>query len=246
MLRPPRVTIYGPHGVGKNTWASSAPAPVLLDIEDGQPSGLDVPSFRITSFGELMEALSALYTEEHSYQTVIIDSLDWLEPMIWAETVRRNNAANPNKAWGSIEDAGYGKGYIAALDPWREVLDGTNALRNDRSMAIIFTAHADVKRFDSPEVEPFDRYQIKLQKLASALVQEHCDDVLFANYKTSITKADVGGKSVNRGVGGGTRVLYTEERPAFLAKNRHQLPPELPLAWAAFSEAMQASAKPAV
>ncbi|MGW8278549.1 ATP-binding protein [Sphingomonas aurantiaca] len=243
IMRPPRIVIYGPHGVGKNTFASSAPKPVLIDIEDGQPAGLGVPSLRVPEFPPLMEALTALYTEEHDFETLIVDSLDWLEPIFHREAIRRNNEANPNKPWSTIEDAGYGKGYILALDPLREYIDGINALRNERNMAIIQTAHAEVKRFDSPESEPFDRYQIKLHKQASALVQEHADMVLFANYKTSTTKAEVGGKkTVTRGVGGGARVIYTEERPAFLAKNRHNLPPELPLSWDALAAAMAPAA----
>jgi hypothetical protein len=43
---------------------------------------------------------------------------------------------------------------------------------------------------------------------------------------------------VTRALGSGERVLYTAERPAFLAKNRYGLPDVLPLAWAAFAEAM--------
>jgi hypothetical protein len=243
IMRPPRLLIYGPHGVGKNTTASQAPKPVLIDIEDGQPSGLGVPAFpRATSFADIMEAISVLYNDEHDFQTLIIDSLDWAETLFHKEAIRRNNEANPNKPWSSIEDAGYGKGYIQALDPLREMLEGTNALRNDRNMAIIFTAHAEVKRFDSPETEPFDRYQIKLHKQASALVQEHVDAVLFANFKTSVTKTDVGTKKIARGVGGGVRALYTEERPAFVAKNRFGLPPELPLDWNALADAMTAKA----
>jgi len=244
--KPPRIVIYGPHGIGKNTFAGAAPHPVLINLEDGHPAGQPIDAFpRAESFAEVMEAMQALYNEDHSFQTLVIDSLDWLEPLVWAETIRRNNEANPSKQWSSIEDAGYGKGYIATLDVWREYLDGINALRNDKAMAVIQTAHAEVKRFDSPETEPFDRYQIKLHKMASALVQEHADMVLFANFKTSVTKSDVGMKKVARGVGAGTRVLYTEERPAFLAKNRHNLPPELPLSWEALSGAMAAASEAA-
>lgn len=243
IMRPPRLLIYGPHGVGKNTLASQAPNPVLIDIEDGQPAGLNVPAFpRATSFADLKEALAVLLREDHQFDTLIFDSLDWAERLFHQEAIRRNNEANPNKPWSSIEDAGYGKGYILALDPLQEVLEDTNALRNERGMSIIFTAHAEVKRFDSPETEPYDRYQIKLHKQASALVQEHVDAVLFANFKTSVTKTDVGQKKVARGVGGGVRALYTEERPAFVAKNRFGLPPELPLDWHALAEAMAANA----
>jgi len=63
--------------------------------------------------------------------------------------------------------------------------------------------------------------------------------VLFANFKVNTTKTDAGfNKKVTRGVGSGQRVIYTEERAAFLAKNRHRLPPELPLDWNALAGAM--------
>jgi len=245
--KPPRIVIYGPHGIGKNTFAGSAPKPVLINLEDGHPSGQIIDSFpKAESFADVMDAMTALYSEQHDFETLVVDSLDWLEPLIWAETVKRNNEANPSKVWNSIEDAGYGKGYVATLDVWREYLDAINALRNDRGMAVIQTAHAEIKRFDSPETEPFDRYQIKLHKAASALVQEHADMVLFANFKTSVTKTDSGMKKVARGVGAGTRALYTEERPAFVAKNRHNLPPELPLSWDAIASAMAASSADAL
>lgn len=231
--KPPRIVLYGPHGVGKNTFAASAPKPVLINLEDGHPHDQPIDAFpKAQSYAEVMEAFGALYTEQHDFETLIIDSLDWLEPLVWAEACRRNS-------WTDIEQPGYGKGYLAALDVWREYLDAINGLRNDKGMAVIQTAHAQITRFDSPETEPYDRYGIKLQKRASELVQEHADMVLFANFKVSTTKTDAGfNKKVTRGIGAGQRVVYTEERPAFLAKNRHRLPPELTLDWSALTAAM--------
>jgi hypothetical protein len=67
-------------------------------------------------------------------------------------------------------------------------------------------------------------------------VQEHVDAVLFANYRVSTVKTDVGfKKQVVRGVSGGDRLLHTAERPAFLAKNRFGLPETLPLDWQALA-----------
>lgn len=237
--KPPRIIIYGPHGIGKNTFLASAPSPVLIDIEGGHPAGSPLDAFpQAKSFQDVMEAMGALYTEDHGFETVGIDSLDWLEPMVWAETIRRHNVEEPTKQWTDIESAGYGKGYLATLDVWAEYFEAIDALRNDKGMVVIQTAHAEVKRFENPETEPYDRYQIKLHKLASAKAQEHADMVLFANFKTSVTKVDVGMKKVSRGVGSGQRVMYTQERPSALAKNRHNLPPELPLDWNALTNAM--------
>ena len=52
--------------------------------------------------------------------------------------------------------------------------------------------------------------------------------MLFANYRISTVKADVGfNKKVTRALGSGERLLHTAERPAFLAKNRYALPDTL-------------------
>jgi hypothetical protein len=231
-LAPPRILAYGVAGIGKTTFATSADKPVVLPTEDGLGK-IKVPRFPLARcFDEVMEALAALYSEAHDYRAVVVDSLDWLEPLVWQRVCKDNG-------WRSIEEPGYGRGYIVALDLWRQYLDGLNALRNERGMTVIQIAHAEIKRFDSPEHEPYDRYVIKLHARASALLQEHSDVVLFANYRISTVRSDVGfNKKVIRGFGSGERVLYTAERPAFLAKNRYGLPDVLPLDWQAFAAAM--------
>lgn len=222
--KPPRLLVYGTAGIGKTSLGMAAPAPVFIQTEDSE---VTCPTFGLLrTYGEVMEAIGSLYGEPHDFRTLVLDSVDWLEPLVWAETARING-------WANIEAAGYGKGYVAALDQWRTLLDGMNALRDERGMTILLIAHCEIKRFDSPETEPYDRYQIKLHNRASAMVQEHVDAVLFANYRVSTVKADLGfNKKAVRGVGAGDRLLYTNERPAFLAKNRFGLADTLPLDWA--------------
>ena len=228
----PRILVHGVAGVGKSTFAAGAPDPVFILTEDGL-GALDVQHFPLArSFDDVMEALSVLYTDKHGFRTLVIDSIDWLEPLVWRKACKDNG-------WSSIEDAGYGKGYVAALDIWRQYVDGLDALRNEKGMTIIQIAHTDIKRFDSPEHDPYDRYVIKLHARAAALLQEHSDVVLFANYRISTVKSEVGfNRKVTRGLSSGERVLYTSERPAFLAKNRYGLPDTLPLDWQAFAAAM--------
>lgn len=228
--KPPRIVLYGPPGVGKTTFAALMPKPVILPTEDGLASlealPFDVPAFPLAkTFDEVMSAISSLFTDEHEFKTLVVDSLDWLEPIIWTETCRRNN-------WSDIEQPGYGKGFMAAIDVWNIYFDGLAALRDTKGMAIIQLAHALVKRHDAPDADPYDRYQLKLQQRAADKVTEAVDMLLFCNFKSFTTETDVGfNKKVRRGVGSGQRVLYTEERPAFLAKNRHALPAELAFSW---------------
>lgn len=228
--KPPRVMIYGVHGIGKTSFAASAPNPIFIQSEDGLGTMESATFGLMSDFSQVMEAVGVLFNDEHEFQTVVIDSLDWLEPMIWASVSKDNG-------WKDIETPGYGKGYAAATETWRMFLDGLNALRDERNMSVIMLAHSEIKRFDSPEHEPYDRYQPKLHARASALMQEHCDAVLFANYRISTVKSDVGfNKKVTRAVGAGDRLLYTSERPAFLAKNRYDLPENIALDWQSFAE----------
>lgn len=232
-IHAPRIFLYSTHGIGKSTFAAHAPDPVFICTEDGLGS-IDTSSFPLAkSSSDVMEAIKTLYSEQHDYKTVVLDSADWLENILQREIETKYDA----------KELSYGKGSLILADKWREVLDGFNALRNDKNMVVILIGHCEIKRFDSPEVEPYDRYQPKLHGRASALLQEWADAVLFANYRTLVKKDDVGfNKSVTRGITTGERLLYTQETPAYLAKNRYNLPASLPLDWSAFANALSASA----
>ena len=216
-------------GIGKTTFAAGAPNPIFILTEDGLGS-LPVQHFPLaTSTDDVMNAIATLYQEDHNFGTVVIDSLDWLEAIIQGEIDTQHDA----------KDLAYGKGALIAAEKWRVILEGLNALRLERGMVVILLAHTTIKRFDSPEVEPFDRYQPKLQERSNALVREWCDAVLFANYKTIVKHDDVGfNKTTNRGISTGERLLYCNERPAYMAKNRYQLPDSIPLSWEAFETAI--------
>ena len=76
-----------------------------------------------------------------------------------------------------------------------------------------------------------------MHKLASALIQEWCDEVLFAGYRVHTKETDEGfGRKGTKGVGTGERILRTCERPAHVAKSRLNLPSELPLDWQEYAE----------
>jgi hypothetical protein len=243
-FKPQKTLIYGVQGLGKTTFGCTWPDPILLRIEDGA-SALDVPTFPklVENYAEIVEAINALHGE-HGFQTLVIDSLDWLEPIVWAETCQRMNVE-------SIESMGYGKGYVEADQEWRTLMGGLDSLRLNRGMHIVLVAHAEVKRFESPDSDPYDRYQIKLHKRAWALWQEWADMVLFANYERRLVKTKSGGKDRTqdkfRAEGSGDRVLFTEERPAHVAKNRWGLPDVIRIGkdktWSAFHNALAAATR---
>jgi len=215
--KPPLFVGYGIHGVGKTTFGGEWPNPVFIQVEEGTPGGVELDSFgEIQSFADVLDAIGALLTEQHGYQTLVVDSLDAMEPLIWAQVCAENN-------WPSIESPGYGKGYKMLDLPWRDFLSGCKALTAS-GMAVVLIAHSEVTRFDSPTSDPYSRYSIKLDKRAAAFVQEEADIVGFFNYRTVLKEKDVGFKKVTHGEGSGQRLIHFEERPGFLAKNRYQMP----------------------
>lgn len=233
--QPPRIVLYGVQGVGKSTWASQAPSPIFLPTESGIES-LDVQSFPLLSSWEgVQEACESLLAEEHAYQTLVLDSLDRLENLIWTDVCTEHRVK-------SIEEIGYAKGYIFALSRWNWFLQVLDALRSQRKLAIILIGHAKIERFESPDTQTYDRYGLRLHKHASGLVQEWADHVLFACYEVFVkTEKGKFGSDRGKAVGQGNRIMRTTERPFASAKNRAGLPDEMPLDWNTFAQHLVAN-----
>lgn len=223
--RAPIIVIHSPPGVGKTTFAAQAPSPVFIRAEDGLGI-LDVPTFPLAeSVQDVIGALEALYAD-HDYQTVAIDSLSALEPLIWAQVAADHGAK-------SIEDIGYGKGYIYAMDYWREIVSACMGLAK-RGITPILIAHSEIVKYDAPDTDAYDRYQIKLHKRAFQFLYEQADIIAFAHLPVYVKKDDDKDDKGKAKAKGG-RMLRLAESPAVIAKNRYAMPDMVPLDWAAFA-----------
>jgi AAA domain len=219
---PPRVLIHGCEGVGKTTLAAKFPAPVFLQTEDGCPSKLTINTFgMLDSYKAVREALSFLAGEPHEHRAVVIDGLDVLEALIWRDVCA-------SQGWASIEQPGYGKGYVVVDGWWLDILAGLDFLRRERGMTIVLLAHSAIERVDDPRAASYTSYQLRMHKRARSLVQDWADAILFLAPDLNVVSEDAGfSKKRTRAEGGSTRWLHCEARPSFVAKNRFGLPAKL-------------------
>lgn len=237
LVRAQKTVIYGPEGIGKTTLAAQFPSPVFLDTEGGTHH-LDVARFPAPkTWDDVTKTISALVSEPHEFKTLVVDTADWLEKLLIEEVCRRANKT-------SIEEFGYGKGYVVLAEEVTKFLASLNALLA-RGMHVLLLAHCRIAKFEQPDAAgAYDRYELKLTKQVAPLVKEWCDMLLFANYFTKVAENDSGKK---RGVGGRERKLYTTHTAAWDAKNRHGFEENLPFEFAAVESAFGATtaSKPA-
>ncbi len=231
---PWNILLYGDEGTGKSSFASEAPNPIFFDIEEGTKR-LDVERMPLAeTWPELQSGLLVLLKEPHDYKTVVVDTADAAERLIHDAVCGKKGASN-------IEDLGYGKGYEYALDYWAQLTTRLKELREHRGMNTIILAHSQIKKFSNPRGEDYDRYQLKLAPKADGFLRDRVEAVLFATYDEGVREKDRGR---NKAFGDGSRVVYTERRPGWHAKNRYGLPFEMSLNWAEF-EAAATSGTPA-
>ncbi len=254
LATPLRFLFYGAEGVGKSSLAADAPKPIFLDLEDGSAL-IDCARYPFRdgrgghvakSYGELTAAVDDLTKSEHDFETVIIDTIDQLEPMIWSYICERDNPHSKQNLT-SIESYGYGKGYQIALDEWRAFCRTLDVLRARRGMNVVLLGHAQIVKFKNPEGEDFDRYTLRIQDKPAGFFREWCDVIGFCCFDGGVANppGDEKGKRKERarGFSTGRRLMRFERTAAYDAKRRIPLPETVEITaaspWRPITAAMQ-------
>lgn len=221
-----KVVLYGPEGIGKSTFASQFPDPLFIDTE-GSTGNMDVARLdKPTSLSFLQQQIEFV-KQNRPCKTLVIDTIDWGERLIIDFILSRADKK-------SITNFGYGEGFIQLEEEFGRFLNKLSDLI-EIGINVVLTAHTKITKFEQPdEMGAYDRWELKLGNKTTAktaaLTKEWADMVLFMNYKTfSVATDDKGKKFKGQG---GERVIYTTHHPAWDAKNRHNLPDEIPMDYA--------------
>lgn len=232
VIKPLCVLFYGVHGIGKTSFAAGAEKPIFVGVEEN--TEFDVPRFpKVTSWDGLKDQLNTLLKEKHDFRTLVIDTIDGLEDIAQTKILTGKNAGkNMETACG-----GYGKAYIEMAEMFIDLRDNYLEKLRDKGMQIIILAHSEKNKFEDPMLAiSYDTYSTSCHKRVKPIVQDWVQTILFANY--DLVRAENNqGKEYAESLDG-KRVIYTEERPSHVAKNRFDLPYEMDFpkvgAWATF------------
>ena len=229
-----KFVFYGPEGVGKTTLASQInPTPAFIDTE-GSTAHMTVCRYpQPKDWTELMDMVDD--AGKQKIRTLVIDTLDWADILCTRSLCKE-------KKWDSIEDAGYGKGYVMLGEKFSELLAKLTELA-EKGVNVGFCAHAQLRKIEKPEeTGAYDHWEMKCSKKVAPLVKEWADMVLFLNYDSIV----IHGKNPTEGnkLQGNKRVIYANHAPTFDAKNRFGLPDKLPLEYASIKPVFEREPQP--
>ena len=215
--KPIKAVVFGPEGVGKTTFASKWPKAVFIDVEDGS-GHYDVARLPIPqTWNELLDEI-IWCSVSNEVGTVVVDTADKAEALCKAYILERDNKE-------SIESYGYGKGYTILAEEFKKLTACLDVcVENGKNVLVL--AHAQIRKFEQPdEMGSYDRWELKLEKKCAVIPKEWCDVMLFANYRTDMEKDENGKYHAS---GGRRRIMYANHTSAYDAKNRLDLPDEMP------------------
>lgn len=224
--RAVRCCIYGAEGIGKSTLAAKLPEPLFIDAEGGtfqiDCSRFDQPK----SWSDLMEMVTYVIDNPTICKTLVIDTADKAEVLLQEAILREYGVDTIEKVGG-----GYGKGYTLVAERFQKELLYRLDKLIQKGINVCFTAHATMRKFESPEDAPYDRWELKCSKKISPLIKEWVDLLLFCDYQ--VTLVEEGNKT--KAKGSGKRMMHANHKPTYDAKNRYGLPDDMPLDYAPIS-----------
>lgn len=214
-LTAPKLMLYGLSGVGKSSLAAKLKNPIFLDFEGGlNYLGVDRTA-QYLNLDEFYEDLAELWHKadagKREYDTIVIDSVDWLVRKI-IEKAAGINKANLEMTLNK-SNGGYGNGKAVLENHIRAKLLPMLVALNKQGYSICLVAHADRKTLMDEDGVDTDRVAPKIDVNTMNIFVEWCDNVFYLK-----KNAD------------GERVLVLDGDNNILAKNRLQLTGEVKLA----------------
>ncbi|WP_237379256.1 ATP-binding protein [Sulfidibacter corallicola] len=211
------VMLYGGAKIGKSEFCSQAPSALFLATEPGL-NALETFQVPIHKWEDLLEACAELAKGEHTFQTIIVDTIDLAYRHCLEYVCAKHKMEHP-------ADLGYGKGYALVDNEFTRVMTKMAGM----PYGLILVSHSktiDIETRTGKVQKVVPTLPDKARKFVLGLV----DLILFCDLKTQV----VDGKPVQK------RVIHTKPSAHFEAGDRtKRLPAVLPLNFPAFQAAFE-------
>jgi hypothetical protein len=210
-LKNPAIILYGTRGIGKTSTAAQLEKPLFFALEKGLGRN-KTPHITRDNYDDVILDLKALINEKHEYKTLVIDTIDRLEQLLFEKIAKAHSK-------GTIAEIGYGKGYEEAASILASFLRGLDILRDTKGMTIVLISHSKIKAINDPTDTTYDKYLLALNDKTAKVFCDWAEAILFADFSKDI----VDGKAV----GGAKKYLITGGKVSVEAKNRAGLPDKI-------------------
>ena len=228
-VAPMMITITGDAGTAKTSLLSLFPKTLIIRTEDGTKSlnnkdqVMQTPV--INNSATVLQWLSDIYTStDNKIRTIGFDSITKLNAIIEDEIVAsdRKNPKSINTALG-----GYGAGHNAVAKVHRSIKDWCDLLRDEKGINIVFIAHSKIDTLDSPDMDAYSRYGIKMAKQSWGVYVDDVDMVCQSRHKTAVLSGD-SELAKSKAVSTGGIELLCHALPSNITKNRYEIKSVIP------------------
>ncbi len=248
---PPRLMLFATEGFGKTTLGSYAPNPLILmsrgetgyDTLLGSRLVPQVPAEEVADWSDLLGWIDDLAADPQGRETLVLDTVGGFERLCHEHVCTTYFSGD----WTKKGFQNYQEGYTLAVTDWIDLLSRLDRLRA-KGVIILWLGHSRVQNYKNPLGADFDRFVCDCHTKTWSVTHRWCDAVLFGNFLTVMDnnkEAERTGKG--KSIGGTDRVLFTERRDTYDAKNRYGMKKEIWLtdgpsaSWATLSSHLQNS-----
>lgn len=228
-VAPMMITVTGDAGTAKTSLLSLFPKTLIIRTEDGTKSlnnkdqVMQTPV--INNSATVLQWLSDIYTSQDSkIRTIGFDSITKLNSIIEDEIVAsdRKNPKSINTACG-----GFGAGHNAVAKVHRSIKDWCDLLRDEKGINIVYIAHSKIDTLDSPDMDAYSRYGIKMAKQSWGVYVDDVDMVCQMRHKTAVLSGK-GELDKAKAVSTGGIEILCHAMASNITKNRYEIKAVVP------------------
>jgi GTPase SAR1 family protein len=233
--KPKKVIIYGDGGIGKSSIGEQFPNPIFIQTENAGGT-IAAPRLPVCkTYGDFLECMKLVGTGKFGeFDTIVIDSVTFLERLMFnhvCHVEQMSNVGDTKTLNGSKLQMGHG--FVETMKLWDKL---TNYFDHfiDKGMNVVLLGHVTQRTVKNSLDDEYDSATFNLGKWGrmynpTEFLYNWSDFTFYVTEKITTINKETGINDTRTiAIGSGKRVIYTTNNPAYLAKRRAKMPPELP------------------